>query len=178
MIIDPEDFMSNGQIDTEDLIPTLIHEYGHLLSITEEQIEYTSIRAAEITDEEFFELESNCPTFFIPEGCLTYNSYLNIFYDMFWGDKHDELLQIESIENDEEYEDALYTFYEKYSDEFVTEYAATNPDEDWAESWVIFVLEEKPYDDSIASEKLLYFYDFPELVELREHVRNHISIES
>ena len=53
----------------------------------------------------------------------------------------------------------------------MTDYAATNPGEDIAESWTHFVINDKPSGDSIADQKVRFFYDYPELVELRDKIR-------
>ncbi len=42
--------------------------------------------------------------------------------------------------------------------------------EDIAESWTHFVLQPKPAGDTVSEKKVLFFYDFPELVELREEI--------
>src|SRR5215208_6090610 len=64
----------------------------------------------------------------------------------------------------------IYEFYTKYPDQFVTKYAATNPVEDIAESWTEFVMRPKPLGASIAEQKVLFFYEHPELVELRHNI--------
>ena len=56
----------------------------------------------------------------------------------------------------------------------MTEYAATNPSEDFAESFMVFVLKEKPTKSTIADQKILFFYDFPELVEMRDFIRSNL----
>ncbi|MBK9051223.1 MAG: hypothetical protein IPL78_09985 [Chloroflexi bacterium] len=48
----------------------------------------------------------------------------------------------------------------------MTDYAATNPAEDIAETFMAFVLEPKPNGDTIAEEKVLFFYQYPELVAI------------
>ena len=56
----------------------------------------------------------------------------------------------------------------------MTEYAATNPSEDFAESFMVFVLKEKPIKSTITDQKILFFYDFPELVEIRDFIRSNL----
>ena len=60
----------------------------------------------------------------------------------------------------------------------MTEYAATNPSEDFAESFMVFVLKEKPAKSTAdfihKDQKILFFYDFPELVEIRDFIRNNL----
>ena len=56
----------------------------------------------------------------------------------------------------------------------MTEYAASNPDEDFAESFVAFVLKEKPTKSTTVDQKIRFFYDFPELVEMRDFIRSNL----
>ena len=141
--------------DTQDLTMTLIHEYGHVLTLNSAQI--TGGQEA-------------CSTYQNQEGCTLPQSYLNIFIDEFWGELMDEYLEIDSIQDDNAYYNALDDFYAKYQDQFVTDYAATNPEEDIAESWAYFILHPRPAGDTIAEQKILFFYDYPELVALREEI--------
>ena len=64
----------------------------------------------------------------------------------------------------------VHEFYSKYPDQFVSEYAATNPREDIAESWTEFVMRPKPTDTSTADQKVQFFYEYPELVETRRQI--------
>ena len=68
-------------------------------------------------------------------------------------------------------------FYKTYEDQFVSDYAPTSPMEDIAESWAFFVLSPKPELSSIANEKILFFYEYPELVELRTKILKQICVE-
>jgi hypothetical protein len=71
----------------------------------------------------------------------------------------------------------LHNFYKTYSDQFVTEYAATSPEEDIAEAWAFFILSPKPEQDSIANEKVLFFYEYPELVQLRQEILTPLCVK-
>ena len=102
------------------------------------------------------------------------DSYLYQFYVLFWEDIHAEWQDINLIEDEDAYYDALDDFYYAYEDRFLTDYAATNPEEDIAESFSFFVLSPRPAGDSIADQKILFFYGFPELVRLRDEIVNAI----
>jgi len=67
--------------------------------------------------------------------------------------------------------DELDAFYERYQDRFVTEYAATNPGEDLAETFAVFVLNERPTGSTIADQKLNLLWADPEMVSLRDEIR-------
>ena len=61
----------------------------------------------------------------------------------------------------------LNLFYEKYQSRFVNQYASTDPVEDIAESWTAFVSRPTPSGNSVAEQKIKFFSQFPESIELR-----------
>ncbi len=73
-----------------------------------------------------------------------------------------------------ESDEAMNQFYEKNKSKFITEYAMTNPEEDIAESFMRFIVDEKPKGDTMAEEKIRFFYQFDELVELRKEMREKL----
>ena len=82
------------------------------------------------------------------------------------------------LEEDEDTRNALLEdFYEVHQDQFLSDYAATSPAEDIAEAWAFFVLSPKPELNSIANEKILFFYEYPELVELRTQILKQLCVE-
>ena len=161
--------------DTYNLTFTLIHEFGHLLTLNAEQVP-PSVRVFNNPDDlDIYESErAACPEYFPGEGCSKPSSYVNAFYDRFWVDIYDKWDEINYIEDDDAYYEALDDFYYKYEDQFITAYAATTLEEDMAESWSFFVLAPKPQPTSIAKEKVLFFYDYPELVQLREEILHNL----
>ncbi|WP_168120395.1 hypothetical protein [Paenibacillus sp. HB172176] len=89
--------------------------------------------------------ERGCSTLYLDEGCADEDAYVLAFHSQFWPEA--------------EYE---------YSDkQFVSEYAAVDFVEDLAESWMNFVLTDKPAGKTVAERKILFFYDYDELVMLR-----------
>lgn len=146
-------------VDAQDfkmLSTTLIHEFGHMLTLNDQQI------TAE-TD--------TCDTYLSLDGCSLEDSYINAFYDAFWTDIYDEWKSnVNLSEEGEADEDDVAAFYEKHTDEFLTDYAPTGPEEDIAESWTYFIFSSRPTDEKPANQKILFFYDYPELVALRQQV--------
>ena len=67
--------------------------------------------------------------------------------------------------------------YREHPDEFVSEYAAGNMSEDFAETFSLFVLSDKPEDDSVASQKIRFFYDYEELVQRRDYIRKNFGLD-
>ncbi len=136
---------------------TSIHEFAHILTLDDQQVDASG---------------SACNTFHTGEGCSNENSYINAFYNNYWTDIFQEHQRIG--DND----DAFYRFYDKYQDRFVTEYAATNPGEDIAESFTMFVIEDnQPTGNRIADQKVRFFYQFDELITLRNKIRSNIDFE-
>lgn len=135
-----------------DFIHTIIHEYGHVLALNDEQLKARSLV---------------CTTYNPGEGCARQDAYLLEFHDRFW-----EAIIDEAADN-EESDRALQRFYEKYEDHFVTDYAATNPVEDFAEVFAVFITSDsRPTGQLIKDQKVQFMYEYPELVALREHMRD------
>lgn len=172
---DPSLWMLNVDIldtnDTEELTFTLVHEFGHLLTLNSDQVEVDAYVFKNPDDDDaYYETEESCATYFTGEGCAKSSSYFYLFFDEFWYDLYDEWSEIQYIEDDDAYYETSDEFYFAHEDHFVTDYAATNPGEDIAESWAFFVTQKKPLGNTIAEEKVLFFYQFPELVSLREEI--------
>lgn len=154
-----------------DLTYTLVHEFGHLLTLNSEQIP---------TADSYSTWEQNpstCGQFSLPEGCTNPDSYVNLFYQRFWADIFDDWF--DSVENtsavsQDEYDKLVEEFYYRYEDMFVDDYAATNITEDMAESFMYFVLENKPGGNLVYEQKIRFFYEFPELVALRKQIIQNV----
>ena len=130
-----------------------IHEYGHVLTLNDEQID--------VNGSEF-----SCPNYFTGEGCSRAHSYINRLVEIGWLDIIDQ--------HDEDNPDPTYN---NYRDRFVSDYAATNPGEDIAEVFSFFITRENPPSgNSIADQKVKMMYDYPELVQLREQIRRNEDV--
>ena len=179
---DPKQWILNVDIlDSENysnLTYTLIHEQGHLITLNAEQVAPSTAIFKHPNNKAIYEQEvSACPQYFTGEGCSAPDSYINEFYNRFWTDLYADWQPI-NLETDEAVrESMLEDFYEIYADQFLTKYAATSPSEDIAESWAFFVFSPKPELNSIANEKILFFYEYPELVQLRTKILEQICAE-
>ena len=161
--------------DPKDLTFTLIHEFGHLLTLNPDQVTPSlAIFDQPDSDSVYDDEEQACPNYFPGEGCSHKNAYINLFFSRFWGKIYDEWLVIEDIEDQDVYDERLDDFYRRYKDQFVTDYAPTSPEEDIAESWASFILKPKPGAHTIANRKVLFFYEFSELVKLREQIARNL----
>lgn len=137
-----------GSVKPKTLDRTMLHEYAHLLTLRDGQVDPNEASAAD------------CPVYADPK-CPLDTSYLYAYLSEFWPD-------VQGPEFDSS-EDAIAKRYTK--DSFVTDYAAKNPDEDIAEVFAEWILEAKePAGDSIVDQKLRFFDGYPELVAFRDQV--------
>ena len=161
--------------DHTELLYTLIHEFTHVFTLNSRQVPFNADVYYADDDESYEKAVEACSTYFTGEGCANRNAYIADFHNRFWLDIEEEHLQIDS-----EDEDGLYAFYEKYEDRFVTDYAATDTAEDIAETFSYFVLQPKPKNKklTIVDQKILFFYEFPETVKLREQILARLSSQT
>jgi hypothetical protein len=160
--------------DPYSLTYSLLHEYGHLLTLNASQVPpddqvFYHPQDSSLRDQAV----ASCPRYFTGEGCSNSGSYINEFFNRYWSSFYAEW-QAANQGQDSQQRDLLNKFYYVHEDEFLTAYAATSPEEDIAESWTYFLLSPKPEPTSIANKKILFFYDYPELVTLREEILNNL----
>ncbi len=162
-----------GKIGKKEFIHTIVHEFAHILTLENDQVPPDT---SEVSEDEISDGEKACRTYYPGEGCANPKSYINLFYQRFWSDIYSEYDKaVNFAETDEEYYDNAAEFYDKYQDRFVSEYAATNPGEDIADTFAFFVLKEKPMGESIADQKVRFMYQFPQLVEMRQYIRSQLA---
>jgi hypothetical protein len=164
--------------DPYNLTYTLMHEFGHLLTLKPSQVAVDKSVFFNSDNQDFYDRAvAACHQYFADDGCSASNSYINEFFSRYWSTFYSEWQEIDKKKGEPSYYSSLHDFYKNYSDQFVTEYAATSPEEDIAESWAFFVLSPKPELNSIANEKILFFYEYPELVQLRQEILTRLCVE-
>lgn len=131
-----------------------VHEFAHIISY--EDVPGKSLSGG-----------ASCHEFFDDFGCPPKDSYLLDFIEEFWSDEDMDAV----VENDNP--DWLWTNRE-LRENFVSEYAGTNPAEDFAESFTFFVLEEKATGSLLKDEKTSYFYSFDPMIKLRNEIRSNL----
>jgi hypothetical protein len=160
-----------------DLTYTLLHEHGHLLTLSADQVPPSDAIFEHPNNKGIYTREAAaCPQYFTGEGCSEPDSYINQFFDRFWPYIYADWEQIDAEEDENTRATLLQDFYRVHQDQFLSDYAVTSPAEDIAESWTFFVLAPKPELTSIANEKILFFYEYPELVELRTQILEQICV--
>ena len=142
--------------DQNELLYTIIHEFGHILTLNNTQLN-SSVSS------------NDCSNYHTGEGCSKAAAFINKLYNLGWADVWSEYQQAQNSQT------ALQAFYNRYQDRFVTNYAATNPGEDIAEVFATFVtMAERPQGNTIAERKILLMYEENELVQLRDYIRNNL----
>lgn len=160
---------------TKSLVFTLLHEFGHLLTLNPSQVPPDlEIFNHPDSNRVFDRAAAACPYYFPGEGCSLPDSYVNVFFDRYWTDLYEEWHKIDLIEDGDARQKQLDAFYNKYQQQFLDSYAVTSPSEDIAESWAFFIFSPKPAGDSIADQKILFFYEYPELIQLRTQILHNL----
>lgn len=144
--------------DQQKLIYTIVKQFGHLISLNNDQIDAT-IR------------ETSCSTYYTGLGCSSVDSYINQFQNQFWSD-----IWASFIEAQGDGEMGIQGFYMTYNDRFLNQNAATNPKEDFAETFATFVTRASgSIGNSIAEQKIDFMYNYSELVSLRNYIRTNLG---
>ncbi|MFV0248635.1 MAG: hypothetical protein ACK5H1_06720 [Tenacibaculum sp.] len=168
LVIDTLDvnFKSKDKIRLKESVYTLVHEFGHLLTLNN-----TQIRPTQKID------QNEGEPYLTLEGETYKRSYLNKFVSLFWEGKLLErwdIIQQRHCFTEQSCVEKLMGLYKENFADFVTDYAAESPEEDIVESWVFFVLKEKiKKPKTIAQKKINFFYRFPELVAYRDTIRSN-----
>lgn len=146
--VDPAD-AEDGDWFTE----TVLHEYSHYLTLNGGQVAYTYDQTGDTYNE---------------EGMVSApGSYIDDFYQAFWTNYLDDrLANMDS-----------YNFFLRHEEDFVTDYASTDPSEDIAECFTYFVLWDRRGGGAVWEQKLDFFYDYPELVAFRADTRARLGLE-
>lgn len=168
LAFDVEDALdTDGTVGGDAMIFTLVHEFAHILSLNADQVPFDPDLDAE-DEQSRAAAEAACDTHFLDEGCPLPDAYIQLFHEAFWTDLADYEAEVDAL--DEGASDELVAA--KYAEEperFVSEYAATNVAEDFAESFAYFVFE-GPTGDLERDDKVRFFEQFPEVVEIRDAI--------
>jgi hypothetical protein len=136
---------------------TLIHELGHVVTLNASQVNPNVGEDTCIT-----------PHFFTGEGCTKAGTYMGDFVNAFWSASDVRTVGGGAGDN----ADAAQKLYDTKPDAFVTDYAATNPGEDIAESFALFILDTKNSAPvTVAEKKVAFLYAYPSIVSFRDDMR-------
>jgi hypothetical protein len=138
--------------DPDELLLTLAHEFTHVFTATSAQLDRTD------------EAIDTCETYFNGEGCYRSTSLVSAWIDEFWTGPL--LDSVDPLGDDADGDDGADA---RCADDegFFGPYAATNPEEDFAEAFSAFVFELEPATDGQA-DRLDWIADQPGLQEFRD----------
>jgi hypothetical protein len=135
--------------DPDELLLTLAHEFTHVFTATPDQLDRTD------------EAIDDCATYFNGEGCYLDGSLMSDWISEFWDS--DVLATVDPLEESVDDADARCVD----DDGFFGPYAATNPEEDFAEAFSAYVFDLEPATDGQA-ERLEWIAAQPGLAEFRD----------
>ncbi|MCT2086932.1 NADH:ubiquinone oxidoreductase subunit 4 (chain M) [Microbacterium enclense] len=142
--------------DDEDLLlSTLVHEYAHLRSLGEDDADPSAVE---------------CETEWTGSGCLLPDADLERFAQQFWSDYTDAPAR-DNVDSD-----VAWDFYQAHEDDFVSDYAATNASEDFAETFATYVVEPDGPRSGVIAEKFAFFDALPEYAGARERIRAEFDL--
>lgn len=152
---------SDGNFESIRFALNVVHEYGHAVAQNNTQIDVN---------------REDLGTFILPDGRLEESSYLYAFYKSYWVAQYDDALARRGIEDPQDNRDAQLKFFNENQDEFITDYATVTINEDFAESFAYFVLSSEIPDEKLVKyDKLRFFYQYDEMVQMREEMRRNID---
>ncbi len=128
-------------------LETVIHEYGHVFAMNEDQLDIAANGDDSISLPPYKE-----------------DSYMAAFMKEFYPDT-----DVDAVRAGESHS------FREHPDEFVSQYAVDKTMEDFAESFCCFVLMDKQEETSVARRKINFFYDYPEMTEVREWIRGNFD---
>lgn len=145
---------------SEDTDMLIIHELAHIVSY--ENVpgvpEPTIIRC-----DEYFKNSYGCPD---------RSSYLQQFVNEFWSSSDLSRAGLLVGSNDL-FEDSS-DYYRSHEENFVSDYAAVSPEEDFSETFMFYVLNRKTEKSSEASAKVNFLSKYQELVGYKKEIRNSL----
>lgn len=110
--------------------------------------EFAHLLSLRDTEVDYYADEDSCENYYIDDRCYLEDAYIAYYYDEFY------------IEGEPEHT----------LDNYISNYATTSIVEDFAETFAHFVLTEMPAGDTMVEQKILYFYQFDDLIELRADI--------
>lgn len=151
IMVDPADWFGY-----EEVVPyTVVHEFAHYLSLNDKQVEYFG------DDVKTFAHDRYADDYLVANE----DSYMQKFYKNYWTDLKMDAATIEYNPY----------FYQRHTNEFITSYAASDPAEDFAETFSAYVFQDPSGLPPRVQEKMDFFNQFPELVQLKKDINKSVK---
>jgi hypothetical protein len=125
----------------------IVHELGHVVSY-DRMVGVPQPSAA------------SCHKYFDSGGCPARGSYLGEFIRQFWS-----TADLDRVTEDDSHNDVA-RYYRRYQEAFVSEYAAQKPEEDFADSFMFFMLDISVSGET-AEEKVRFFENDEEMQRIK-----------
>lgn len=163
--IDPADAVEPPGLG---FVHTIVHEFGHIMRLERTQVTPGVPK------------EQCSAPFPVDEGCPVNGAYISAWFEQFWlGETYTAHQAAIGDSSGMAQQDAVFAFYDTRESEFLTAYSATDPVEDFAESFTYFVLTDQVSNPAMVKEqKVNFFYQFPAFVSVRTEIRNSTSLRT
>ncbi len=164
-------FSSSSKEVISQSIYTMIHEFGHLITLNSSQIIPNLGKKTQKKGEPYVTYE----------GQSLENSYINRFVNLYWNGallkEWDFIRKKYCVVEQETCIRKLSGFYDDNYNDFLTDYAAESPEEDIVESWTEFVLRDSKIrrPGMVAHKKVNFFYNFPKMLKYRRIIRKNLT---
>lgn len=132
----------------------IVHELAHIIS-------YDSAQDVSPVD------VLSCESYFKRHGCPATQTYLRLFVDEFW--TASDLRRAEQWESLSAAHDTVNRYYKTHRVDYVSSYAANGPEEDFAESFMFFVLDLEVSGER-AQRKVDFFTQFADLRAIKAKI--------
>ncbi|MCA9360026.1 hypothetical protein KC850_03240 [Candidatus Kaiserbacteria bacterium] len=132
----------------------IVHELAHL-------VEYEEIIGVPKP------ANQTCNSYFRHSGCPVENSYLKQFVNKFWTEE--DLSRAGSFFNSNDSYELAYDYYQINQDKYVSGYSAINPEEDFAETFMFYILD-FPTKRGEVRQKIDFMASYPELRLLKAEI--------
>ena len=136
--------------DPGSLRLTVLHEFAHVFTQRNDQLDVWAD-------------PDSCPTLWNGAGCFVPGSYIDDWISRFWSDDELRTLPFDAVDEEAGIERC------EIDPGFLGAYAASGPEEDFAETYSAFV-----FDLDVAAgvePRMAFFEDYPELVQSRDLAR-------
>ena len=161
----------NSGVALEELLSTIVHEYAHILSLNDTQVSYDPRQqeahsnkglSADAYEAITVAAERRCldsDGIYDGDACYAPGSFLFEFYMTFWDGYGDDAFNLASRGK----------IYDRHEADFVNDYAASSPSEDFAETFAAWVMPELEAFEITATvrAKFNFFNSRPALVRVR-----------
>ena len=164
-----------------DFIELVTHEFAHIIALHASQMDYDPLlleswfhsggRSNSNYANEWVSARA-CDSIYSYGGCAKSGSVIGLWYKLFWRDQYSR--RVATYDNWDEKQ--VGDFYADHRSDFVTEYAATNPIEDMAETFMVASMpQSERFFGPLVQKKLSFLRQHPETAAALEGLRETVG---